>query len=140
MSIKWREYDPYTGVTSINVTSDDDETVTVRREQDVQPILDMTAEARNTNAADIGIKKDIWFYCTIPVTVQYEMLNKGINIFNKDHTAKVLEEINANYPKLKLTNKTHSLTPKRNATSLSKPQDSANEGNSTQPGPSLIVR
>lgn len=109
MSQTWREYDPYTGVTTINVANDDDDLVTVHTMQDVQPILDSMAEARNTNATDKGIKKDLWFYCTIPKTVQYEMLKKGINIFNKDHTKKVLDEINANYPKLKTTTKTHAL-------------------------------
>lgn len=140
MSLKWIERDPYTGVTSINVAGDDDGLVTVHRTEDVQPTLDLAAEARNTNAADIGIKKDLWFYCKIPVTVQYALLNKGINIFDKNSTAKVLEEINANYPKLKMTNKTHSLTPKRNATSLSKPSDSPTPESSTTPGPIVIVR
>ena len=109
MSQVWREYDPYTGVTSINHATDDDDYVTVRREQDVQGILDTTAETRNTGSADIGIKKDLWAYCTIPLVVQYELLNKGINIYNKDHTKKVLDEINANYPHLKYTNKKHAL-------------------------------
>ena len=113
MSLTWKEYDPYTGVTSINYATDEDDYVTVRREQDVQRILDTTAETRNTASADIGIKKDLWAYCTIPLVVQYEMLNKGINVYNKDHTKKVLDEINANYPHLKYTNKTHALGGKR---------------------------
>ena len=133
MSQKWTEYDPYTGVTSINYATDDDDYVTVRREQDVQGILDTTAETRNTGSADIGIKKDLWAYCTIPLVVQYEMLNKGINVFNKDHTKKVLDEINANYPHLKYTTKTHALGGKRFAKKL---PVSPIEASLTEPGQS----
>lgn len=133
MSQTWKEYDPYTGVTTINHATDDDDLVTVHRMQDVQPILDTMAEARNTNATDKGIKKDLWFYCTIPKVVMYEMLNKGINVFNKDHTKKVLDEINANYPYLKTTTKTHALGGKPFAKKLPL---SPIEESLTKPGPS----
>jgi hypothetical protein len=135
--MQWKEYDPYTGVTTILVANDDDDFITVHKEQDVQPTLDLATEARNTKATDQGIKNDMWLYCKIPVTVQHELLKKGINVFNKDHTAKVLEEINANYPKLKMTNKHHSLSARPSSKKL---QSSVKEETSTQPGPFVIVR
>lgn len=139
MSIKWTEYDPYSGVKETNWSYDDDDYVHVKYEQDVQPLLDLTAESRNTKAADDqrrGIRK----YCSIPVTVQHELLTKGINVFNPDHMPRVLAEINANYPHLKYTDKTHSLTPKPKVTSLLGLPDLQKQEASTTPGPLLIVR
>lgn len=138
--LRWSEYDPYTGVTEINDAYDDDDFVHVRYVQDVQPLLDSTAETRNTKSAD-G-KRELSKYASVPVVVQYELLKKGINIFNPDHMPRVLEEINANYPNLRYTEKKHSLTPKRRviAQSLSEQANSPKLENSTQPGPYVIVR
>ena len=137
--LRWKEYDPYTGVTEINDAYDDDDFVHVTYQQDVQPLLDSTAETRNTKSAD-DPKRELRKYASIPVLVQHELMNKGINVFNPDHMPKVLEEINANYPHLKYTDKTHSLMPKRKATSLLVPQDSQKAEASETPGPLLIVR
>jgi hypothetical protein len=126
---EWKEFDPYTGVTTINYASDDDDLVHVERIQDVQPTLDLNAELRNTGAEGKEVKK----YASVPVTVQYELLRKGINIFNPDHMPRVLQEINQNYPKLKATNKHHELGSR-------KPSNSQPQENSTQPGPFVIVR
>ena len=127
--MRWTEYDAYTGVTEINVASDMDEEVTVHRVQDVQPLLDHTAEARNTKAAD-G-KNQVKLYCSIPPVVQYELLNKGINVFNPDHMPKVLAEINTNYRHLKYTDKTHALGSRR-------PSSTVKQESLTPPGSLLI--
>jgi hypothetical protein len=137
MSLKWTEYDPYTGVTEVNTAYDDDDYVHVQYFQDAQPLLDLAAEARNTKSAD-G-RRELYKYASVNVVMQYELLKKGINIFNPDHMPRVLEEINANYPKAKYTDKIHSLTPKRNVTQLSVPQDSQKPEISEAPGTSLIV-
>lgn len=138
--LRWCEYDPYTGVTEINDAYDDDDFVHVRYMQDVQPLLDSTAETRNTRSAD-G-KRELSKYASVPVVVQHELMRKGINIFNPDHMPRVLEEINAHYPHLRYTDKVHSLTPKRRviAQSLSEPASSPKPENSTQHGPFVIVR
>jgi hypothetical protein len=132
MSLKWTEYDPYTGVTEINVADEDGDDIRTHRVQDVEPLLARTAEARNTGSADAG-NKDLRLYASVPMVVAYELLNKGINVFNPDHMPKVLAEINSNYPHLKYTNKTHALGSKR-------PQSSQKQETSTQPGPFVIVR
>lgn len=139
--LRWTEYDPYTGVTEINDAYDGDDLVHVRYQQNVQPVLDSMAETRNTKSAD-NAGKDIKFYARVPILVQYELLNKGINVLNPEHMPKVLAEINANYPHLKATDKTHSLTH-RKATSVissSVESNSATPETSAQPGPLLIVR
>ena len=128
--LRWLEHDPYTGVTAINDAYDDDDFVHVRYQQDVQPLLDSMAETRNTKSAD-G-KKDLHLYCSIPVLVQHELLRKGINVFNPDHMPKVLAEINANYPHLKATDKTHALGSRR-------PVSSQKQETTPEPGPSVIV-
>jgi hypothetical protein len=130
--VRWTEYDPYTGVTEINISRDDDDEVVTHRMQDVEPLLAVTAETRNTGAADAG-KKNMRLYCSIPVTTQYELLQKGINVFNPDHMPRVLQEINRNYPKLKYTDKTHEIGSR-------KPLNSQKEESSTPPGPFVIVR
>lgn len=129
---KWVEYDPYTGVTETTYASDDDDLLHVTKEQDVEPLLDLNAEVANTKAADGGIKKGLWKYCSIPVVVQYELLKKGINVFNPNDMPRVIQEINQNYPKLKNTHLHHEIGSR-------KPKNSPNEENSTKPGPSVIV-
>lgn len=129
--VRWTEYDPYTGVTEINISRDDDDEVVTHRVQDVQPLLDLNTELRNTGAADKA--KHLKKYCSIPVTVQYELLNKGINVLNPDHMPRVIQEINQNYPKLKVTEKNHAIGSRR-------PSNSQKEENSTPPGPFVIVR
>ena len=75
--------------------------------QDVSALLDRNGELANVGATDAGIKKGLWHYASIPLTVVIELRNKGINIYNKDHHKRVFQEINANYPYLRTTHKTH---------------------------------
>ena len=130
---KWVEYDAYTGVTEVNYSSDDDDNVVVQKFQDVQPLLDRNKEVANSGAADIGIKKGLWHYASIPVTVQYELLKKGINIHDPEDARRMFDEINRNYPHLKTTRKTHAI-------GLNRPKSSPSAENSTPPGPYVIVR
>ena len=127
---RWVEYDATYGVQETNIADAENGQLIVHKEQDVEGLLDRNAELRATGATNIGIKKGLWHYASIPLTVQYELLKKGINAHSKYDRAKLLDEINANYPQLKTTHKTHSL--KRN-----KPTTKAT---STVPGPLLIVR
>lgn len=130
---KWLEYDPLTGVQETNYASDDDNKVVVTKEQDVQPLLDRNAELRNSKATDIGIKKGLWHYASIPVTVQYELLKKGINIHRLEDHAKMFAIIESEYPYLKTTDKRHLLNSHR-------PSATPKAEISTPRGPSLIVR
>lgn len=130
-TVRWEEYDPYTGVTEINVAEEDGDEIRTHRVQDVQPLLDRATETRNTGSGDRA-SKELHLYASIPMVVAYELLKKGINVFNPDHMPRVLQEINSNYPKLKYTDKTHALGSRR-------PSSSQTQESSTTPGPSLIV-
>lgn len=82
-------------------------TAVVEHVQDVQPLIDRNRELANLGATDAGIKKGLWLYCSIPLTVVVELRNKGINVYNRDHQKRVLQEINTNYPHLRTTHKWH---------------------------------
>lgn len=123
---EWLEYDPLTGVREDNVATEEGHLV-INRSQDVGALLDRNAAIRNSGEADKGIKKGLWFYASIPVVVQYEMLTKyGVNVQKKSDTERVFQLINEHYPYLKLTNKMHCSPRKR---SLNK-ESSKNVGKS----------
>ena len=100
------DYDAHLGL-RYDTEEGDDGKITVHARQDVQPYVDFATEVRNSGVADKGIKRDLWKYCTIPTHVQLAMMEKGINIHNKDHSKAMLREINTNYPHLKYTRLHH---------------------------------
>lgn len=74
--------------------------------EDVSGLLEALKHKRNT-AAEHGKVEEWAHYCSIPNTVIIELKNKGIDIFDKNCTKRLLAEINTNYPWLKATNKHH---------------------------------
>lgn len=127
---KWTEYDPLYGVRETNVVDGEAGQIVIHKEQDVEGLLDRNKQLANEGATNIGIQKGLWHYATIPLVVQYELLKKGINVHSKYDRAKLLDEINANYPHLKTTHKTHSISRKSNTT----------KATTTAPGPLLLIR
>ncbi len=104
------DYDPVSGLTYKLDWSDEDRKVTVRSEQDCQPILDHMARLRNSNKSEVGIKNDWWFYCTIPPSVELILRDKyGLNINDKNHLPRALKVIDRDFPYLKATTKRHVL-------------------------------
>jgi len=103
------DYDPVKQVTSYFSFDEMTGTATIRKEQDVQPILDYAAEIRNTGRADDNLKEEGYWcmYALIPEVVQVALLNKGINIYDPADTKKMMQEINTNYPWLKTTDMHH---------------------------------
>jgi len=89
------DYDPETGRASVGY------------QQDVQAVLDLAQRVRADRVTDEGIKKGFWHFCTIPTTVQIELMNKGIDIYKANDFPRLCAEINTNYPYLKMTEKTH---------------------------------
>lgn len=79
----------------------------IHTKQDVQPVLEDTKFARNSGVGDKGVKGEFWHYASIPAHVEVELKNKGINIYDKNNTSRLLKEINQNYPYLKRTNLHH---------------------------------
>lgn len=74
--------------------------------QDVSALLDAIKQKRESTQ-QFGKVEEFAHYATIPTTVIIDLKNKGIDIFNKDHTKAMLKEINTTYPYLKTTTKYH---------------------------------
>ena len=105
----WSEYDPNTGITEINEYDEINDVLHTTKVQDCTALVDHNRELKATRATDIGIKKGLWLYCSIPVGVQYELLWKhGVDITQRDHWPRLFDLINKEYPDLKTTDKTHS--------------------------------
>ena len=102
-------YDADTGVTDyLDIIEEGGNlTAVVEQSQDVQPLLDRNSEYANLGATDAGIKKGLWLYCSIPLTVVVELRNKGIDVYKSSDRKRVFQAINRDYPYLKTTSKTH---------------------------------
>lgn len=103
------DYDPATGIKTLWDYDEETGKGVFRREQDVSAIVDWASSIRNQGLADGELKKDDYMcmYAVIPVGVEMELRQKGINIYDPSCTRRLLEEINANYPYLKTTDKVH---------------------------------
>jgi hypothetical protein len=103
------DVDPLKGITRYFDYEEDTGIARIRTVEDVEPLLRLTAEMRATRAADDKLKDDDYMcqYCYIPTTVQLELKQKGIDIFDQSHTKRLIAEIEANYPYLKTTNYKH---------------------------------
>lgn len=101
---RYYDYDPTTGLHEIQDW--DGERVTVHQYEDVEPLIEQNKRAVQLGLADSGIKKGMFLYARIPMTVVLEMKKKGLDVFDKNVSARRLEqEINQNYPYLKVTSK-----------------------------------
>jgi len=110
----WTEYDPVQGLIEHNAYDDETKRFVVHKMQDVSALLDRNQELRNSGATDAGIKRGLWLYASIPLVIQYELLSKyGLNIHDKNHTGRIFDVINRDYPYLKTTAKHHS-SPRNN--------------------------
>lgn len=105
----WTEVNPLTGITERNYYDELTDTLHTIKEQDCTAIVERNKELKRTQATDIGIRKDLWHYASIPIGVQYELLAKhGVDICKRDHWPRLFDLINKEYPDLKTTDKTHS--------------------------------
>ena len=90
----WHEYDHLTDETTISYTADS------------TPILEQNkAMQNNTDFSKKGIKQEFWMYASIPVDVQVDwLINKGVDINNRDHAKKMFALLNdPDYKYLKTT-------------------------------------
>jgi hypothetical protein len=103
------DYDPRTGIRSFFDYNELTGEGVFRREQDVSSVVDFATSVRNQGLADGELKKDDYMchYAIIPPGVELELREKGINIYDPNCTKRLLEEINKNYPMLKMTDKVH---------------------------------
>lgn len=138
MTSRWTDYDPFTGVTEHNIADGETGLITVRKEMDVEPLLEATKAIANSGATDIGIKKGLWHYCSIPLPVQYKLLAEyGINIHNQDHWPRMFDIINRDFPYLKTTHRHHAI--KGGGQIYGAPKNSQSPVSLTKPGKLLTT-
>jgi hypothetical protein len=101
------DYDPTTGVRHDMDYDPETGRLDIHYRQNVQGLLDRTKLLRDNGLTDQGIKGGFWHYASIPTTVQIELLNKGLDLFKANDFPRLLEEINTNYPYLKVSEKNH---------------------------------
>jgi hypothetical protein len=83
----------------------------VHYRQDVEPILERNKILRNGGLTDSGIKRDMWLYASIPPVVILKLrFEYGLDVFDRNDIKRVMEVINRDFPHVKCTNKTHTIT------------------------------
>ena len=102
------DYDPLTGTAEYFDYDPMSGAAKVTAVQELTPLLDHNLALRNE-----GIKhktgSPIRHYATVPLTVILEMKKNGIDFYDKNDMPKVLKEIEATYPHLKVDNMRHSI-------------------------------
>ncbi len=94
----WHEHDPITDVTTIAYTSD------------AGPILELNKIlANDPEYSKAGMNADFWHYAHFPAGVIMDwLINRGVDVYNKEHTKKVLQLLNdPEYRYLKTTSLHH---------------------------------
>jgi len=82
--------------------------IIIHTKQDIQPHLDWAKKQRASGVNDSGgvrDKNDIKHYAHIPTHVELELRQKGLNIYDKNNTKRLIREIETNYPLCKVTNR-----------------------------------
>ena len=101
--------DPFTGIKQYHDYDAETDTSKFISVGDAEPALELNRRIKNEIDIDNGIKKDWWFYASIPAIFQVKLMaEKGIDVYKKEHGArlsKVLED--PEYSHLKLTRKKH---------------------------------
>ncbi len=94
----WHDYDPLTDETTISYSADSTQ------------IIEQNKILQNDNDfSKKGIKQEFWKYAEIPVMVQLDwLINKGVDINNRDHAKKMFALLNdPEYKYLKTTSGYH---------------------------------
>ena len=100
------DYDSVTGVTQYFDYDPAKDMYHLTSTQDVSGMLDQIKQRRdNPDVWAKGVKESWAHFATIPPVVEMQLKQKGIDMYNPDHTKALVKEINENYPYLKLTTK-----------------------------------
>jgi hypothetical protein len=79
----------------------------IHTKQDCQPVIDHAKKLRDSGVNDkVGLFNH---YAIIPAGVELELRDKGLSIYDRNNTKRLLQEINTNYPHLKVSNLTHNV-------------------------------
>ena len=80
----------------------------IHTKQNPTPALEWAKKQRDHGLNDFGGKRDksdLKHYATIPTHIELELRQKGINIYDKNNTKRLIQEIERNYPLCKVTNR-----------------------------------
>lgn len=100
------DFDPVRGVRYDWDYNEMNGDITIHTSQDVSGALKYAHEVRTHRASDKNWKQDDFaLYAVIPAVVEMELLKKGIDINRPEDHARMVEEIEKNYPLLKCTDK-----------------------------------
>lgn len=106
MSKRLLNFDPATGLMTWHEhNSLTDETI-ISYTADSSPVIDRNKEMQKTDEfTKKGIKQEFWMYASIPAEVQVDwLINKGVDINNRDHAKKMFALLNdPEYKYLKTT-------------------------------------
>ena len=108
MAREFFDYDPLSGVTEyVEFTNDGKFHIT--QEQDVEPHLNVCKTLANIGGTEHRFRGEGWLYASIPPVVQAQMFKRGINIMDPNHTKRVVDAVNADYPYCKTTHRYHAI-------------------------------
>ena len=98
------DYNPDTGVTQYFDYDESTDVMSLTSSQDISGMLDtLKLKRQDPEAWKKGVKNSMAHYASIPVVVEMEMRKKGIDIYDKNATKRIMQEIEQNYPYLKTT-------------------------------------
>lgn len=104
------DHDVFTGITTLFEYDELSDTTLIKTEQDVGPQLEISKSFQNDDEyTRAGIKSGMWHYAHIPNgIIQKWLVEKNVNIFNKDDNKKMFQLLNdPEYRHLKTTHKYH---------------------------------
>jgi hypothetical protein len=103
-------FDPITGLSEFHSYDELTDTTTIRTVGDCEPYLELNKAMANDDAlTKDGMKSGFWLYASIPPAVQVKLLiEKGIDVYNKNHGARLSQVLeDPDYKYLKTTSKHH---------------------------------
>jgi hypothetical protein len=104
------DHDVFSGITTLFDYDPLNDVSTIKTVQDVDPILERNKSLKNDNDYEAKGKKEGWRHLAgIPnIVIQKWKLEKGVDVFNKDHMPAVLKLLNdPDWSHLKTTYKVH---------------------------------
>lgn len=98
------DHNPDTGVFQYFDYDEVTDEMRITSVQEVNEMLDAIKLKRDDPEAwKKGVKSSFAHYASIPAVVEMEMKKKGIDIYDKNATPRIMQEIEQNYPYLKAT-------------------------------------
>lgn len=100
------DHDPHTGTVQTYDYDPTTDTHMITTHQQVSALLDSLQTRRNDpDYWKKAIKEEWVHFASIPTVVELELKKKGLNLYDKNATKRIMQEIEINYPYLKAVDK-----------------------------------